>query len=253
VRWSTTDLTATANAPGQNLAFSLTQRLQREFDHDMSDLLADDQRVAAERRSQNEPAPEPQVCTREVSADLLSLVGPLLSYRQTSSTTCGGAAHPDAETVFITLDLSREPPVRRVLSDVFPEKTIVSALLADKLVRRSLEQATPHTLSDLTRELTAAAPVLTDTACYAYPDDLLARFAFHHVDGARVAVRIGVPGAAPCRDHLTQLGLSLPIPSALSKPLELARAGQEGALMPQLEATAATRKTTWSTRSVPRQ
>jgi hypothetical protein len=67
---------------------------------------------------------------------------------------------------------------------------------------------------------------------YYLPDDFLRHFAFHHVEGNKVAVRIGLShGAEVWRGHLTQMGLLLPIPARLSRPLEAAAKGREGFLM----------------------
>ena len=67
---------------------------------------------------------------------------------------------------------------------------------------------------------------------YGFSEDMLSRYAFHHVSGNRVAVRIGLShGCEANRGGLTQLGVYLPIPAALSAPLTAAAAGKQGFLM----------------------
>jgi hypothetical protein len=62
--------------------------------------------------------------------------------------------------------------------------------------------------------------------------DMLQNFAFHHVKGDQVAVRIGLShGCEVARGALTQIGLYLPIPKALAEPLAAAANGRRGYLM----------------------
>jgi hypothetical protein len=83
-------------------------------------------------------------------------------------------------------------------------------------------------LSELVKQL---SEVELDDPCASFPDNLLERFAYHHVEKRVVAVRLGLPGSGPCRDALTQLGLLLPIPAALAQALGAAAEQREGFLM----------------------
>ena len=61
---------------------------------------------------------------------------------------------------------------------------------------------------------------------------MLERFAFHHIESGKIAVRLNVSwGSEIHRFTTTQIGLLLPKPEKLSGPLTLAAAGKEGFLM----------------------
>jgi hypothetical protein len=69
-----------------------------------------------------------------------------------------------------------------------------------------------------------------------FSEHLVRSFAFHHVSGDRVAIRVGIPYATEvCRGTLHQIGLLLPIPEALRQDLERARTGEAGFLMADRE------------------
>ncbi len=52
--------------------------------------------------------------------------------------------------------------------------------------------------------------------CYVIPSDLLAHFAFDHLQGGQVVIRLGLPGDGLCRMKLTTLDANFPIPASLS-------------------------------------
>ena len=60
--------------------------------------------------------------------------------------------------------------------------------------------------------------------------DFLTRFAFHHLEGDLVAVRLNLPSIAFAY-RSQQIGLLLPIPSELRQPFALAAIGHEGFFM----------------------
>lgn len=239
-RWSWTagDVTAVKEAEGQRRSFSLAAMLRPVFDHDMAELRAGSEGKAAASAAQ---------CTRETDVAVLSIVGSLLSYRETRNTSCAGQAHPDGETIYATINVAVAGERSRVVLDaLFPQAAIATALRADKVVQNSLGSAKVGTgLADLVQALADAPPVVSDAACYAFPKDVLARFAFHHVSDGRVAVRIGVPGAGTCLTQLTQLGIMLPVTQPLAGPLQLAANQSGGLLMQQAEQIAGTTHWTW--------
>jgi hypothetical protein len=233
--WTAADISATKSDAGKRRTFSLAARLRAEFDHDMQALRADNAMRGV------------LPCTRETTASVLSIVGSLLSYRTTRETTCAREAHPEGETRFATINLADERENASVVLDaLFPQAAVASALREDKLVKSNLPADRAHgSLADLTAALATVGGVVTPSDCFEFPEDLTARFAFHHVDGGRVAVRFGVPGAGPCRTRLTQLGVMLAIPQSLAGPLALAATAQEGLLMSRAETIAANTRWTW--------
>ncbi len=93
------------------------------------------------------------------------------------------------------------------------------------------KQPAATTLPELLDALARTPPVLEAEHCFSFPEDLLARFAFHHLTRDGVAVRLGLPGAGPSRANLTQLGLELALPPALREALQQAATQQAGILM----------------------
>ena len=78
----------------------------------------------------------------------------------------------------------------------------------------------PTELGALVNALAETPPVVDGKHCYSFPSDLLARFVLYHSEGTYVAVRLGLPGAGPCRYELTEIGLLLKMPEALKPALE---------------------------------
>lgn len=162
--------------------------------------------------------------TMERKLSVVSLVGPLLALRDEAYVNYSGTAHPGGETRFWTIDLRRTGALNlspddpfSVIGDasgrlidlrgLFAAADIRSGLAADAFVRR----AAPHpsdTLDDLLRDFGDGAGSVQG-ACFSVPADLLSSFAITGVERSEVTVRIGLPGAGPCRYELTQLGLRL--------------------------------------------
>jgi len=191
---------------------------------------------------QAKEATEP--CTSEENILLLSVVGAIMSVERSEYYYCPGAAHPGMMTWYQSYDVAhpeREPK----LTDFFNESDILNALLGDALVKKSLAKeegspAPPATLDELVKRLAA-----TPSECeYIFDEDLLTRFAFHHVENGKVAVRIGLSdGAGACRGMLTQIGILLPVPQSLAGALERASSGAEGILMLEMKKIAGSRST----------
>lgn len=177
-------------------------------------------------------APDPEMpCEYERSLKLLSIVGPIVSYQQGDSWTCVGAAHPGAYIAFQTLDL-RQPQKKLLLTDVFAAKDILAALLKEPVIKQTLTRVRPpkpiQTLAQLSEHLQAN----THECEYAFESDWLERFAFDHLKGDQVAVRLGLShGCEAARGRLTQLGIYLPLPAAWKGPFKQASARQAGFLM----------------------
>lgn len=189
------------------------------------------------------PPEERNVCYQERSIKVLSVVGSYLSTEDGGYWNCLGTAHPGAVTRFTSHHLWRPAQPLR-LTDIFPEAQVLKALLAEPLIRKTLTKAKitplPTTVPALLKQLTE----LNDECEYYFDDDLLERFAFHHVEKGQVAVRIGLShGCEAARGRLTQLGILLPIPSALQQPLMAAQTRRQGFLMKDAEAVAKGRYT----------
>lgn len=242
VRWTEDDIVATSPANPAAPFFSLAAQLRAAFEQDQRHQREEDEAVARERSTRGEPPPDPNPCTQEVHAGILSFVGSLLSIQTTVSTYCERAAHPAGETSFVTFDLAQSvssgaspaPRPKRVrLGDLFAPEPVIAAFRSDPLIGRAIAGTgpDPKTLQALQEAMGAAPEMIEAKNCYAFAGDQLARFAFHHLDGDQVAVRVGLPGAGPCRENLTQIGLLLPIPAPLASALASADAGESGFLM----------------------
>jgi hypothetical protein len=142
--------------------------------------------------------------------DTASLVGPLLSVK--ASLYWEGGAHPGQLTRLETVNLDTgKSPV--LLTDLFSETKILDALLKDRVVEKSLAGRKPKTIKELAR--------MADGGCEIAFHLLNESFSFHHIQGDRVAVRIGLPhGCEVMRGNFTELGITLPIPPKLMKFLK---------------------------------
>ena len=168
-------------------------------------------------------------CNSDHTAALLSVVGSIVSRREGRGGYCPGTAHPYAEQTMAAVDLAKGGKPAS-LERYFPAGQILSALLADRIIQQALVgEARPKTLSAL---IGALEGKMGPECAYGFSEDMLSRYAFHHVSGNRVAVRIGLShGCEANRGGLTQLGVYLPIPAALSAPLKAAATGKQGFLM----------------------
>jgi hypothetical protein len=166
-------------------------------------------------------------CEGDQTDRILSVVGSIVSYEESVGTTCEGAAHPSAVTFYAAVDAAH-PGKKVSLTDLFPDADVLRALLADSVVKRHLPKTPPKTTDALVRALAESQPECE----YTFSADLLSRFAFHHVEGDRVAVRIGLShGCEVMRGNLTQLGILLPIPPRWKDALDRASSRAEGFLM----------------------
>jgi hypothetical protein len=205
IQWTTRDLSARSDA-GQGETWSLASDLRKEY----------------EKASSDSEGSGP--CRGEEKITLLSVVGTFVSFERATYTECAHAAHPGGETRYATLDLKEVASHRALarpveLGDLFPPQAVFEALSKDGVVRKALaapghgKGTAPKTLPELAKRLSLS---VLDEPCATFPLDLMNRFAFHHLDARRVAVRVGVPGAGPCREQLTQLGLLLDAPPSVA-------------------------------------
>jgi hypothetical protein len=238
LRWSTAEISARSAKTSTDVRFSSKAITQKEFD-EFKAVMTDPQ------------APSETHCTYERTFTLLSVVGSLVSVRDNYYASCALEAHPAGETRLLAFDLARPGAVAYKeemntdlanpgkvvkLTDFFPEADIVQALLADPFVRKNmLNPETKSPPKDLKEFLDSLAINTSEKVCLSIADDWLTRFAFHHVENGKVAVRLGFSGLGPCRENLTELGLLLPIPPTLKTSLALAADAKEGFLMTDLK------------------
>lgn len=170
------------------------------------------------------PPPSPD-CPSSVTGQVLSVVAQYVSVSVAEEGDCEGAAHPFAQSEFRVFDLSAQG--RRVtLSELVPEDQLLRALVADRVIQQSLHGGSAASLDELFRNADGGCEMSIDST-------MLRSFAFHHVRGDDVAVRIGVShGCEVERGRLTQLGLYLRFsPELTASARESAR---EGLLMDRL-------------------
>lgn len=181
---------------------------------------------------------------------LLSVIGPYMSIRYHEYDCSLGedgminGAHPGGQTFFATIDL-RHPgspiqgratyddafkPTPR-LEQIFGSKSVLQALSADKVVRASFPKESLESLSAFNEAIHDESVYLEGpNLCGEFDKNVLNAFCFQKVEGDKVAVRIGVSGAGPCRENLTELGVLLPIPLNLKKAFADAAAKSQGVL-----------------------
>ena len=182
-------------------------------------------------RSENEIPADSIWCEYERGVTVLSFVGNYASLRRSNYASCIYLAHPMAQTDYVVINTAR-PTQPVVLTDLFPEAHILKSLLADKLVKTALAERGIRRKPQKLSQLVASLREWNGKCEYYFPEDFLSRFAFHHLEGKKVAVRIGLPhGCEAARGNLTELGILLPIPTELKSALAVANSGKEGFLM----------------------
>jgi len=151
-----------------------------------------------------------------------SMVGPWLSVDH--SWYSEGGAHPSYGIDRTTHDITRGGQAI-ALNEIFSEAVLFEALRADTVIQKYLRDASVETLSELQQSLYGE--------CAVSFSGLLTSWAFHHVRGDQVAVRIGLGhGCEVERGNFTELGLYLPIPSHLRSTIMAA--DEAGTLMDDL-------------------
>jgi hypothetical protein len=178
-----------------------------------------------------------------VTFEVLSIVGPLVSYRESGGGYAPGAAHPSGYDVLTVRDVRRTGATPSLL-DYFPEAAIVAALKSDRWVRKfaspdsGFESATSlkDLLDALDPEWAQGNAEAGDHDCsvdVSFDERIFKHFSFHHVEKDRVAVRIAVPPGSEWCNRVggpQQIGLLLPIPAALRAHVLGAQRGEAGFL-----------------------
>lgn len=150
----------------------------------------------------------------QVTGALISVVGDVISYYVSEYGDCGGA-HPFAYTGFGSLDLKTLKAV--ALNSLFDDAQINAALDADAFVKKVRAQ-----------EMSDDCSLMVES-----PDAKRTSFAFHHIKGDKVAVRVGLSHKYEvCRGSFAQVGVYLKPTATLMKQLKEAQAA--GLLMDKL-------------------
>lgn len=180
---------------------------------------------------------------QSVTFDVLSIVGPLVSMRESGGGYAPGAARPSGYHVLRVHDVLRRGATPSLL-EYFSEKQLVAALKADPFVRTfgnpekgfaraaSLEELVAALDPDWARE-NSDDPGGDCGFEVSFDASMVRQFYFHHVEKNRVAVRIALaPGNEWCNrtGGRIELGLLLPIPPALSDHFLRAGRGEAGFL-----------------------
>ncbi len=174
-------------------------------------------------------------CTTENTVKVLSVVGSTISIERSEYGSCPGAAHPSVNTTYESFSLANPDRVL-TLGHYYDERTLYDAIAADPLVKKAMASAGITSLPATLPEFLDLLSTSVAECEYGFSREMLSSFAFHHIEGNRVAVRIGLShGAGACRGRLTQLGLLLPIPSALADDLRAADNRTAGYLMRDLK------------------
>ena len=156
----------------------------------------------------------------QIDNKMLSIVGPYVCYQEDYYTE--GGAHPSYGTVYHTYNTKTDTSIR--MQDLFNNQDILNALQKNELIQDYLIEKKPSvSLESLFENL--------DGECdFYFTMGILENFAFHHLEGNLVEVRIGVSyGCEVMRGNFEQIALYLPIPKALKKALK--RAEKKGTLM----------------------
>lgn len=172
---------------------------------------------------------EELLCEAERSVRLKSWVGTLVSFEQEDHWNCLTTAHPGAYTQVKTYNLTTGAPLK--LTDIFPDKQVLQALLADKIVKKNLSPGSSGQFSSSQQLVDYLTHNGVGECAYTFGSDSLTNFYFHHIRNNQVAVRLGLShGCEAARGNLTELGLYLPIPTAWSSSFKNAQQATHGFL-----------------------
>jgi len=237
VTWSDRDITA-RRASGGAVVFSARRIADAEWG-----------------KMQGDHDEEVTVREYEQRYRLLSVVGSIISLEEATYCDCGGA-HPISWTRFVAYDVARGTAARPhpvPATEVVPEAALLRALTADRLIRQAMDSANVRSFASL-RALTQALKTQaiepgTDECAYTVGEEFPTEYAFHHLEGGRVAVRFSLGHYYEvCRGMMTQVGVLVPPLPRWSAALTAAGARRAGYLMKDVAAIARDRRTVFSYR-----
>lgn len=171
-----------------------------------------------------------------------AVVGGLVSYEHETNwggVNCGVSS---GEWRLATVDVSDSTRFLDLRS-LFGDLDLLNALLENQQLSSDIQKsiygkkldAVPNTLDDLSKFLTKFDYQLFDGDSY-FETDYLSRFAFHHLEGQNVCIRISATSTSTAgRAIHDYVEILLPIPERLRDKLQKADSGTEGFLMKDAE------------------
>ena len=218
---------------------------KKKFDEHALELARGLENIDPEDRVRTGDGPMPY--DHAITIEVLSVVGPLITYRESGGGYAPGAAHPSGYRLLRFVDVSRKE-AQPTLLDYFTEKQLVETLKADPWLRKfaapdggftnaeSLEELVDALDAEWARENAGPEDEESDECEYDAwfgRDTFVQQFYFHHLERGQVAVHIEVgPGSEWCnrRSETHTIALLLPIPATLREPLRRAHKGKAGFL-----------------------
>lgn len=173
-----------------------------------------------------------------------SVVGDLVSYEHESGFICGTAS---GEWRYATVDVSNATRFLD-LRNFFTEDELLLALLANAQLASDIQKSigekkldvVPTTMKQLSGFLTKHDYQLFNGSSYFEPD-YLTRFAFHHLEGERICIRVSATSTSTAgRANHEYLEIYLPIPNKLHDRVRKAASGEQGFLMKDSQAKVGT-------------
>ena len=164
-----------------------------------------------------------------------AVVGDLVSYEFESGFFCDTAS---GEWRYATLDVAR-PKAFLDLRDFFDDDQILRAFLTDPQLASDIQKsiaekkldAVPTTLESLSSFLTKFDYQIYDGNSF-FEADYLTRFAFHHLEGEAICIRVSATSTSTAgRANHQYAEIFLPVPNKLRDVLQKADTGSEGFLM----------------------
>ncbi len=152
-------------------------------------------------------------CNYRQRIEVVSLVGPLLSLRETFQADCPPEAHPSGETRFFTLNLARatqqshnrQRPV--ALTSLFSSKDILAKLIQSPILQSLIPSRPPRSLHALLNSLNGQFSNEVGL-CFVVTDDLMSRSVLTSIKDNAISIQIGLPGAGQCRSNVTPVSLT---------------------------------------------
>jgi hypothetical protein len=241
IRWTTRDLYVESGIRTERIWSPFVEKGFEDF-------------IATYTSNAKRPGRKIEDCTYDRRLTVLSVVGTLVSFEDEYGDYCGGA-HPSEDFRFVTVDLSKSGEIsyaRQVstpmmnidmadpgrivrLTDYFREEDILHALLADRVIQEAVGSlsvnSSPRNLREFDDLLGKQGYILGGSGL-ALSRDFLTRFAFHHLKGDKVAVRLSLSSASTAnQSEREQIGLLLSMPERLAAPLHSASTARLGFLM----------------------
>lgn len=191
-------------------------------------------------------SPDQKDCKDEITVRLVSVVGPIATFEFATSILCERAANISSQITWITVDLRKpgvvkdigvidpgEPTMNTSLLDIYPEATILAALLSNPLIKKALggkSKVLPTTLEDVweggflkVRKKEEDNNLLTKYS--------LNQFKFQRLEANKVVVALELLDVHnPRMGKVESIEIMLPFPANLTEELSNASKFQNGFL-----------------------